>query len=60
LKAGSAFIENPGEVHTVTNTGNNVAVIWWSTVFPQQDGITQFTPDFKSGGVYVVDAPNCH
>lgn len=60
LKAGSAFIENAGEVHTVSNTGKDVAVIWWSTVFPQQDGITQFTPDFKSGGVYVVDAPNCH
>ena len=53
LKAGSAFIENAGEVHTVSNTGKDVAVIWWSTVFPQQDGITQFTP-------YVVDAPNCH
>ncbi len=33
--AGTAFVESPGEVHTVTNTGNNAAVIWWATVFPR-------------------------
>ncbi len=60
LSAGSAFIEAPGEVHTVTNTGNDVAVIWWSTVFPKEDGIAQFSPEFKSGGVYPATAPNCN
>lgn len=60
LTAGSAFIETPGEVHTVTNTGKDVAVIWWSTVFPKEDGIAQFSPEFKSGGVYPANPPNCN
>ena len=60
LTAGSAFIEIPGEVHTVTNTGKDVAVIWWSTVFPKEDGIAQFSSEFKSGGVYPATAPNCN
>jgi quercetin dioxygenase-like cupin family protein len=60
LNAGSAFIEAPGEVHTVTNTGQDVAVICWSTVFPKDDGITQFSPEFKSGGVYPAKAPSCN
>ena len=59
LTAGSAFVESPGAVHTVTNTGSDVAVIWWATVFPQSDGIVQFTPDFRAGGVYPVEAPQC-
>ena len=59
LNAGSAFIENPGEVHTVSNTGTDTAVIWWSTVFPKKDGIQHFSNEFKSGGVYIVSAPNC-
>lgn len=50
-KAGSAFVENPGEVHSVTNTGNDVAVIWWVTVYPKSDG---------PGGIYFADAPNCN
>ena len=57
---GSAFVESPGQVHTVTNTGKETAVIWWATVFPQSDGVVQFTPQFKAGGVYPVDPPNCH
>jgi quercetin dioxygenase-like cupin family protein len=60
LSAGSAFVEGPGEVHTVTNTGKDVAVIWWSTVFPKDDGIVQFSPEFKSGGVYPATVPNCN
>ena len=60
VTAGSAFVESPGQVHEVTNTGNDVAVIWWATVFPKRDGIVQFTPEFKSGGVYVVNAPTCN
>ena len=59
LTAGSAFVESPGQVHTVTNTGDDVAVIYWSTIFPKKDGIVQFTPEFKSGGVYPVNAPDC-
>jgi len=60
LTAGSAFVEPPGLMHTVTNTGNDVAVIWWATIFPQSDGIVRFSPEFRSGGVYPVDAPNCN
>jgi hypothetical protein len=59
LTAGNAFVESPGQVHEVINTGNEVAVIWWATVFPKRDGIVQFTPEFKSGGVYLVNAPAC-
>ena len=59
ITAGSAFIESPGQVHTVTNTGADVAVIWWSTVFPKSDGIVEFNPEFKSGGTYFVTAPKC-
>jgi quercetin dioxygenase-like cupin family protein len=60
LTAGSAFVETPGLVHSVTNTGNEAAVIWWTTVFPESDGIVQFTPAFKSGGVYPANVPNCN
>lgn len=48
--AGNAFIEEPGEVHTVTNTGSDVAVIWWATVYPKADG---------PGGIYFAPAPKC-
>ena len=60
LTAGSAFVEPAGLVHTVTNSGNDVAVIWWTTIFPKSDGIVRFSPEFRSGGVYPVDAPNCN
>jgi hypothetical protein len=60
IGAGTAFVEPPGAVHTVTNTGNSAAVIWWATVFPQSDGVGQFTPSFKSGGVYPADIPICN
>lgn len=60
LTAGSAFIEGPNQVHNVTNNGTDVAVIWWATIFPKSDPIIQFTPQFKSGGVYLVNAPNCN
>lgn len=59
MRAGSAFTEGPGQVHTVTNTGAGAAVIWWSTVFPKVDGIVDFTPEFRAGGVYPVKAPLC-
>ena len=59
FSAGTAFVEAPGEIHTVKNTGNDVAVIWWATLFPQSDGIVEFAPGFKAGGVYPVPAPDC-
>jgi quercetin dioxygenase-like cupin family protein len=59
LTAGHAFIESPGQVHTVTNNGADVAVIWWSTIFPKSDGIVEFSPEFKAGGISFVTAPNC-
>jgi len=37
VTAGSAFVESPGQVHSVTNTGQDVAVISWATVFPKSD-----------------------
>jgi quercetin dioxygenase-like cupin family protein len=60
LSAGSAFVEPPGAVHTVMNSGRDVAVIWWATVFPQSDGVVPFTPSFKSGGTYPADVPICN
>ena len=59
VTAGSAFVESPGQVHSVTNTGQDVAVISWATVFPKRDGIVEFNPEFKSGGIYLVTAPIC-
>ena len=60
LSAGSAFVEPAGAVHTVTNTGQDSALIWWATVFPESDGVARFTPSFKSGGVYPADVPSCN
>jgi hypothetical protein len=60
VTAGSAFVESPGQVHTVTNTGSDVATVWWATIFPESDGIVHFSPQFKAGGVYVVPAPTCN
>ena len=57
---GSAFVESAGQVHSVKNTGNDTAVIWWATVFPKSDGIVEFAPGFKVGGVYPVAPPNCN
>jgi hypothetical protein len=59
LSAGSAFVEPAGLVHSVTNTGNGSAEIWWATIFPQSDGIAQFSPQFQSGGVYPANPPQC-
>ena len=49
--AGRAFVENPGEVHSVTNSGRDVAVIWWVTIFPKTD---------TQGGIYLATPPNCN
>jgi hypothetical protein len=60
VTAGSAFVESPGQVHNVTNTGRDVAVIWWATIFPESDGVVRFSREFRAGGVYPVSAPNCN
>lgn len=60
VTAGNAFVETPGLVHSVTNTGSDVAVIWWATIFPKSDGIVHFSHDFKAGGVYPVNPPTCN
>jgi len=60
VPAGSAFVESPGQVHTVTNTGHGVAVIWWATIFPESDGVVRFSREFRAGGVYPANAPNCN
>ena len=57
VSGGTAFVEVPNEIHTVTNTGNRDAVIWWATVFPKSDGITEFSPAFKAGGVIGETSP---
>jgi quercetin dioxygenase-like cupin family protein len=56
---GTAFVEGPGQAHTVKNTGTDTAVIWWATVFPKSDGIVKFGPGFRLGGVYPAPVPNC-
>jgi quercetin dioxygenase-like cupin family protein len=52
VPAGSAFVEGPGQVHTVTNSGADVAVIWWATIYPKSDD--------GSGGIFTAEDPNCH
>lgn len=51
LTQGNAFVENPGQVHTVSNTGRDVAAIWWATIYPKSDG---------PGGIYPATPPNCN
>ncbi len=49
--AGSAFVETPGRIHSITNPGPGAAIIYWATIFPKDD------PD---GGTKFVDPqPNC-
>jgi quercetin dioxygenase-like cupin family protein len=49
--AGTAFVETPGRIHTVTNPGPGAAIIYWATIFPKDD------PD---GPTTFVDPPNCN
>ena len=37
FSAGSAFVEGPNQVHSVTNTGNGTAMVWWATIYPASD-----------------------
>jgi quercetin dioxygenase-like cupin family protein len=58
---GSAFVEEPGDVHMVANTGNNAAVVTWATAFPTEDGIVPILPQFSVGGVYPPpNPPSCN
>lgn len=58
--AGSAFVEEPGDVHMVANTGNSAAVVTWATAFPTEDGIVAILPQFRVGGVYPpTNPPSC-
>ncbi len=58
--AGSAFIEEPDEVHTLTNAGMGVAIITWATAFPTSDGVLQIAPQFGAEGIYFDVPPNCN
>jgi len=49
--AGTAFVETPGQIHTVTNPGPGAATLYWATIFPKDD------PD---GGTKFVEPPNCN
>ncbi|HET9308627.1 MAG TPA: cupin domain-containing protein [Candidatus Sulfotelmatobacter sp.] len=51
VTSGDAFVESPGLVHSVTNSGNTDAVVWWATIYPKSDG---------PGGIYPATAPNCN
>ena len=55
--AGSAFVEQPGEVHRVANTGKSDAVVTWATAFPTADGVFPILPQFTVGGVYPPPNP---
>jgi quercetin dioxygenase-like cupin family protein len=58
---GSAFVEEPGEVHKVSNTGRGAAVVTWATAFPTEDGVHQVLPQFTVGGVYPPpNPPTCN
>jgi quercetin dioxygenase-like cupin family protein len=59
--AGSAFVEQPGDVHTVVNMGNDAARVTWATAFPTADGVFRILPQFTVGGVYPVpNPPSCN
>ena len=49
--AGTAFVEPPGRIHTLTNPGPGAATIYFATIFPKDD------PD---GDAKFVDPPNCN
>ena len=52
FKPGTAFVESPGHLHTVTNSGSSTAVIYWATIYPKGD------PDGDT--VFVDPPPNCN
>lgn len=49
--AGTAFVEPPGRIHTLTNPGPGAATIYFATIFPKDD------PD---GDAKFVDPPKCN
>ena len=52
---GTAFLENPYEVHSVTNNGPKNAILIWATVFPSND----FPPGNVFSGLYTPPAAPC-
>jgi hypothetical protein len=56
LTAGSAFVEPPALVHSVTNTGRDVAVIWWATVFLRATGSLSSAPS-SSPVAFILRTP---
>ena len=50
FRSGAAFVETPGRIHTVTNSGSTQAVLYWATIYPKGD------PD---GDTVFVDPPKC-
>ena len=50
FRSGAAFVETPGRIHTVTNSGSTKAVIYWATIFPKGD---------PNGDAVFVDPPTC-
>jgi len=50
--AGTAFVETPGRIHSVTNPGPGAAIIYWATIFPKDD------PDGPTK--FVDPQPNCN
>jgi len=50
FRRGAAFVETPGRIHTVTNSGTTTAILYWATIYPKGD------PD---GDTVFVDPPNC-
>lgn len=57
FSAGIGFVEQPGEVHTVTNSGHGAALVTWATAFPTSDGTLQISPQFIAGGIYFASPP---
>jgi quercetin dioxygenase-like cupin family protein len=57
FSTGAGFVEEPYEVHTVTNTGKDSALVTWATAFPEQDEPVALLPQFKTGGINFVSPP---
>lgn len=62
FSAGAGFVEQPYEVHTVTNTGKGSALITWATAFPASDKPIRIAPQFTVGGLAGLGTlnPTCH
>ena len=60
FSAGTGFVEEPYEVHTVTNSGKGSALITWATAFPAEDEPIALSPQFTVGGInFASPQPSC-